>query len=81
MGEHFVMWIKTNCPFCISARDELFRQKVNHTINIMDNDLDGLTSQKEKWNHPTVPIIIHQDNGKEILIGGCSNLKEWFDND
>tara|TARA_R110000824_G_scaffold1643_8_gene8175 strand:+ start:1438 stop:1683 length:246 start_codon:yes stop_codon:yes gene_type:complete len=81
MGEHYTMWIKINCPFCISARDEFFRQRVNHTINIMDENLDELNELKEKWTHPTVPIIIHQKDGEETLIGGYTDLKEWFDND
>jgi glutaredoxin len=81
MGEHFIIWIKSHCPFCVKARDELFRQKVNHTINIMDNDLDELDSQKEKWNHQTVPIVVHRNGGAETLIGGYTDLKEWFGED
>ena len=49
MGDkHFTMWIKINCPSCISARDEFFRQRVNHTINIMDENLDELNELKEQ---------------------------------
>lgn len=81
MGEHYTIWIKANCPFCIAAREELFRQRVSHTIHIMDNDLDELESMKEKWDHSTVPIAVHKDSGRETLIGGYTELKEWFDND
>ena len=38
MGEHFTMWIKRECPFCVNARDELFRQRTNHTIYIVDDN-------------------------------------------
>ena len=79
MAKHYTLWVKADCCFCIKARDEFFKQKVSHTINIMDKNLDELDKLKEKWNHPTVPIIIHQDSGKETLIGGYTDLKEWFD--
>ena len=81
MDKHYVMWIKADCCFCISARDELFKQKVSHTINIMDDDLVRLDDIKEKWRHSTVPIIVYREDGEEELIGGHSDLKEWFKND
>ena len=78
MGEHFIMWIKADCPFCIAARDELFRQRTNHTIYIMDDNLEELESMKEKWNHPTVPIVVHRHASAETLVGGHDDLKKWF---
>ena len=77
--KHFTMWIKADCCFCIKAREEFFRQKVSHTIYIMDNNLDELESMKKKWSHPTVPIVVLQDGENEKLIGGYSELKGWFD--
>jgi glutaredoxin len=84
MGEHFIMWVKADCPFCITARDELYRRRVDHTIYIMDGNLDELNSMKEKWSHPTVPIVVRRSGAltsTETLIGGYTELKEWFDND
>jgi glutaredoxin len=79
MGEHYTMWVKADCPFCISARDELYRQRVNHTINIMDDHPEKLDGLKELWSHSTVPIIIYRDEVVEALIGGYTDLKNWFD--
>lgn len=79
MDEHYTMWVKSDCPFCNDARDELYKQGVNHTINIMDKHLEKLKELKELWTHPTVPIIVYRDEVVETLIGGCSELKKWFD--
>ena len=81
MGEHFTMWIKINCPFCIAAREALFRHQVDHTIYVMDENLDELESLKENWGHPTVPIVVHQDgpSANKKLLGGYTELKERLD--
>ncbi len=79
MGEHFILWIKAHCPFCVKAKDELFRQGVNHTINIMDNKPEELDEVKEKWNFFTVPVIVRRQSGAEELIGGYTDLMEWLD--
>ena len=81
MDKHYIAYIKTECPFCVQARDELFRQKVNHTIYVMDDNLEALQTLKDFHNHPTVPIILVQDiMAKRTLIGGYTDLKEHFDN-
>ena len=79
MDEHYVMWVKADCPYCIDARDELYNQRVDHTIKIMDAKLDELGNLFEKWDHHTVPLIIHQNNNLEVLVGGYTDLKKWFD--
>jgi len=77
MDKHFTMWIKTHCPFCIKARDELFSQKVSHTIHIMDGKPEELDKIKEEWRFFTVPIVVVD----EELIGGYTDLLTWFDED
>ena len=79
MGEHYTVWVKADCPFCVSAKDELYNRRASHTINIMDERLEELNELKELWNHSTVPIIVYRDGTVEVLVGGCSDLKEWFD--
>ena len=80
MDKHYTVYINTNCPFCVQARDELFRQRVDHTIHVMDNNPEGLQSLKDFYEHPTVPIIFLNENGMEKLIGGYTELKKHFDN-
>jgi len=78
MDKHITMWVKTECPFCVKARDELFNQKVDHTIYIMDDKLEGLVKLKELWNHSTVPIVVLRVGDDEKLIGGYTDLKDWL---
>ena len=79
MDKHYTLYIKKDCPFCVQAKDELFRQGANHTIYIMDDDPVGLQSLKDFHEHPTVPIVFLNQDGMEKLIGGYTDLKEHFD--
>jgi len=79
MDRHYTIYIKTSCPFCVQARDELFRQKKNYTVHIMDDNPEGLQSLKDFYEHPTVPIVLLSQGGHKKLIGGYTDLKEHFD--
>ncbi len=79
MDRHITIYIKSKCPFCIKAQQELVRRKINHTTFIMDDDADLLTEAKEKWGHPTVPIVLEHTKagqGPARLIGGWTDLQE-----
>ena len=80
MDKHYTIYIKTNCPFCVQARDELFRQKVSHTVHVMDDKLEGLQKMKEFFEYKTVPMVFVQQGEHERFIGGYTDLKEYFDN-
>ena len=79
MDKHYTVYMKTSCPFCVQARDELFRQKVGHTIYILDDQPERLQSLKDFYGHPTVPIVFISQGGMEKLIGGYTDLKKHFD--
>tara|TARA_R100000008_G_C3572833_1_gene163312 strand:- start:65 stop:331 length:267 start_codon:yes stop_codon:yes gene_type:complete len=77
-NQHYTLWVKTHCPFCIKAKDELYRRKLDHTVYVMDDRPDDLNTTKQVLNHPTVPIIVLQENDKEKLIGGYTDLLMWL---
>ena len=79
MDKHYTVYMKTTCPFCIQARDELFRQKVGHTIYVLDDEPARLQSLKDFYNHHTVPMVFVRENGMEKLIGGYTDLISYFD--
>ena len=81
MDNHYNIWIKWHCPYCGDAQDEMRNQRVSYSVFVMDERLEELETLKEKWDHSTVPLITTLKDGKEVLIGGYDNLKEWFDND
>lgn len=74
MDKHYVLYVKTNCPFCVQAKDELFRQKLSHTVHVMDNKAEDLQELKDFYEYPTVPIVFLEQNGMKKLIGGCTDL-------
>jgi len=78
MDRHITMWIKSHCPFCIKAKNELYRRKLDHTIFVMDDKPEQLDAMKATFDHPTVPIISVFDQSKEVLIGGYTDLLTWF---
>ena len=40
--------------------------------SLSGTDARTLQEAKEKYKHPTVPIVILRENGEEKLIGGCT---------
>ena len=79
MDNHYTIYVKKDCGYCVRARDELFRQSVNHTIFVMDEYPEELQAIKDFHEHPTVPIIFLNMAGMPKLIGGYSDLKKHFD--
>jgi len=78
-NQHYYLWVKSNCPFCIEAQKVLLENIKSHTVHIMDDKLEELENVKKLRNHPTVPIVVLQEDDEETFIGGCSELKKWFD--
>ena len=47
---------------------------------MLDKSPEFRNQLKKKWKWDTVPIILVRDiNGQECLVGGCSDLKEYFE--
>ena len=79
-NEIYTLWIKSECPYCIKAQEELFNRKKFHTLYIMDDKLEELNEVKKLWNQNTVPLITVQNGDVEVFIGGYTDLVEWFEN-
>ena len=46
-NSHYTLYIKKDCPFCVQAREEVFRQGVNHTIYPLDKNPKELQELKD----------------------------------
>ena len=77
-NKHYTLYLKKDCPFCVQAREEVFRQGVNHTIYPLDKKPKRLQELKDFYNHHTVPMIFVRENGMEKLIGGYTDLISHF---
>ena len=78
-NQHYTLWIKSHCPVCVKAKNELDRRKLDYTVYVMDDKPDRLDATKKAFNHPTVPIITLQDLREEKLIGGYTDLLTYFE--
>ena len=79
MDEHYYMWALSECPFCLLAAEELIKQKASFSAFVMDDNLEELETLKRARGWKTVPMIVHKNaTGKEELVGGFTDLKEWF---
>jgi glutaredoxin len=63
-------YVQTYCPFCQRAVAFLKESQLPHEIINLDTDNEKLQSLKQKYNHPTIPIIVMN----EKLIGGFDEL-------
>jgi glutaredoxin len=79
MDKHYTLYIKSDCPYCVQAREAVFRQGVNHTIYPLDKKPKRLKELKEFYNYHTVPMVFVRENGMEKLIGGYTDLIAYFD--
>ena len=62
------------CIFCLRAINFMQEKGLEFHYYPMDNHEDVLNSIKKSYNHPTVPIIVYNVNGDEVLIGGYDDL-------
>ena len=75
VDQHYTLWVKSKCPFCVKAKDELLDNIKSFTLHVMDEREEELLEAKKLWNHNTVPIVVLQDGDEEIFIGGYTELK------
>jgi glutaredoxin 3 len=66
-----VIYTWTFCPFCIRAKHILTRHRIPHVELVMDGKNAELRAIKARYGHPTVPIILLDDD----FIGGCEELE------
>ena len=74
-NQHNYLWVKSQCPFCVEAQSELLQQIKSHTVHVMDEKPEELEEVKKLWNHPTVPLIVLQEDDEEIF---CPHQRSFF---
>ena len=70
--KYYKMYVVTGCPYCTKILQAMIDTKQTFYVEFMDSKLDTLSEKKEKYKHPTVPIVIEVDGDEERLIGGCT---------
>ena len=68
-----------DCPACKRAIKLLQDKKENFAVTVLDNDQEQLKLLKEEYCWQTVPMIVGKtEEGKELFLGGCSDLERKF---
>jgi glutaredoxin len=68
--QKYIIYGKSNCPYCIKLVTKLAKAKKCFHIEMLDDHPDRLERLKKQYNHPTVPIVLKIT---ETLIGGCDD--------
>lgn len=78
--ERYQVVVLVDCPFCKKAISLLKERNEKFGVLVLDNDQEYLNRLKAHYNWKTVPIItaLTKDSAQEILIGGCSDLENYF---
>ena len=80
-SQHYILWVKTHCPWCKKAEKMLTEKTLSYTVFVMDNELEDLGRVKEKHNWDTVPIVFEiTSHGRFNLIGGYTDLEKYLNN-
>jgi glutaredoxin 3 len=64
------LWTTSTCPYCVRAKELLRARGLAFEEHLMDADPIGLAKAKQKWGHPTVPIVVIDGQ----LVGGSTEL-------
>lgn len=79
MGKWYWVHAVSDCEFCVDAVKLLNETGFQYVLSLYDRNPAILAGMKEMWNHNTTPIIIEYDAaGRSILIGGYTDLLEYF---
>lgn len=62
----------SSCPFCMRAKALLDARELEYTEYVMDSKPQELNEAKRKYGHPSVPIVLFDDE----LVGGYTELAQ-----
>ena len=75
--EKYIVYGKSSCPFCIKIVTRLIKAGKTVYAEMLDQNPEKLQALKIKYDHPTVPIVIVEEDIQR-LIGGCDNTLEYL---
>tara|TARA_R100000231_G_scaffold113319_1_gene84119 strand:+ start:356 stop:619 length:264 start_codon:yes stop_codon:yes gene_type:complete len=73
----YIVYGRSTCPYCIKVVNKLLRGGKTFYVEMYDDQPEKLEEIKNRYNHPTIPVVICIDE-KEIVIGGCDDVIEYL---
>jgi glutaredoxin len=68
----YIIYGRASCPFCIKIITKLAKAEKCFYAHMLQDGSKELEEMKEKWGHPTVPIVIEVSE-TQTLLGGCDD--------
>ena len=79
---YYHVFVKRNCPHCVSAVKLLKRRELEYVVSSMEKAPQVLKKLQEGVGHETVPLIFSvTEDDKYALIGGYDSLKRMFEDE
>jgi glutaredoxin len=81
----YILIIKRDCPFCISAIDLLQSKELEHEVSDLQDSPDALESIRKVFRWSTVPMVLLREQKQSDtadtyeLIGGFDDLKDHLE--
>ena len=77
----YILFIKQECPYCVSDIDLLEKQGKDYDVVKFDADQKMLLEQmKTAYQWETVPMVFERQDNDIKFIGGYTDLVEYFGN-
>ena len=75
----FILYVKTNCPFCVQAED-LLREKGKEVIIVPFYEQEEILGHmKWAYYHKTVPMVFNMHGPHIQFVGGYTDLVAYLD--
>ena len=77
MFDSYLLYIRTSCPFCVKALDELQERGLDYRrIDVDECPEDFIYQLKDAYDHDSFPMVLGYDETYHSYswIGGCDDL-------
>ena len=74
----YVVYGKTNCPSCTSAKQLLESKGLSYEYLMLGKDyqMSDFIEAAQGNTHKTFPLIVHTEDGVESYVGGLQQLQQ-----
>lgn len=78
----FIIIGSLDCPWCVKAQELLSAFEREYEFKAHPYDSSLIKEAKKTYDHPTIPIVVMEDDRKnQFLIGGYTDLERFISNE
>ena len=76
MDTKYILYVRTDCPFCVKASELLKEKGLNFSTLDLKTRPKVLQEMKSIYEWNTVPMVFRKNGNQIEFIGGFSDLSE-----